>query len=171
MQQQKQNLVVTCLVRNSEGQIILIRHFRRGWELPQGRVEAGETLSGAVRREVKEETGVEIDLGPLAVVWSKTCEPTAEIFGFTARYVEGELTPSEESPEVRWFSPDEALSTVSHQVNLERLQSLLNPSAGIVHHAYQTRPFMRLQPSPVQKLAVETFLAAYIMPRLADPTK
>lgn len=50
------------LARNSEGKILLIRQFRlplrkQLWELPAGRIDAGETSLQAARRELKEETG------------------------------------------------------------------------------------------------------------------
>ncbi|ACM22117.1 NUDIX hydrolase [Geotalea daltonii FRC-32] len=141
MTEQKQTVVVTCLIRNAAAEILLIRHFRRGWELPQGRVEAGEALTAAVHREVLEETGTLIELGPLAAVWTKICAPPATIFGFTGIYRSGELVPSEETPEVRWFSPNDALGLVTHQVNHDRLQTLLYHSGGVIQRAYQARPF------------------------------
>ncbi len=156
MEEHKQTVVVTCLVSNAVGQILLIRHFRRGWELHQGRVEAGETLTEAVHREVAEETGVEIELGSLAAVWSKVCEPAAIIFGFTGNYRRGHLTVSEESPEVSWFAPDEALSRVIHLVNRDRLQTLLDHCGGIVYNAYLARPFRVLEASSRSCLLIDS---------------
>lgn len=160
MDEHKQTVVVTCLVRNTMAEILLIRHFRRGWELPQGRVESRENLMEAVHREVLEETGTLIELGPLAAVWSKVCEPPASIFGYTGHYRSGELTPSEESPEVRWFAPDEALCQVTHQVNRDRLQTLLQHAEGVVHRAYQARPFCILEPTEADRQRTAQIAAA-----------
>jgi 8-oxo-dGTP diphosphatase len=62
--------VVACVgavVRDAEGRLLLIRRGHDPhaglWSLPGGRVEAGETLEQAVRREVLEETGLTVGVG------------------------------------------------------------------------------------------------------------
>lgn len=141
MDSPKHIIVVSCLVRNNEGKILLIRHPRRGWEVPQGRVEEGEDLLAAARREVREETGTEVEIGPLAAVWSKISPPPAVIFGFCARYQSGELTTSDESLEVAWQYPDEALSLVSHPVSRDRLAALLAFDGDTLYGTYDTNPY------------------------------
>lgn len=55
--------VSVCLLR--AGEVCLVRRGRAPWEgawsLPGGRVEFGERLEDAARREMREETGVELD--------------------------------------------------------------------------------------------------------------
>jgi ADP-ribose pyrophosphatase YjhB (NUDIX family) len=41
------------------------------WSLPGGRLELGESLVAAVRREVREETGIEVEVGPLVAVFDR----------------------------------------------------------------------------------------------------
>lgn len=141
MENPRHIVVVSCLVRNSEGKVVLIRHYKRGWEVPQGRVEEGEDLIAALHREVREETGVEVEPGPLACVWSKLSSPSAIIFTFLADYTGGELRTSEESPEIGWFDADEALAIVSHPVNRDRLRTLIEFSGSIVYRSYSSSPY------------------------------
>lgn len=137
----KHIIVVSALVRNASNQVLLVRHHKRGWEIPQGRVEEGESLIEALHREVLEETGVKVEAGPLAAVWSKLSPPSALIFGFLARYQSGELTTCDECPELGWFAPDQAPALVTHPVNHDRLMTLLNFSGTIIYRSYTPHPY------------------------------
>jgi len=58
---------VGAIVTDSRGHVLLVREDEQ-WLAPGGKVEPGETLDSAVRREVREETGVEISLGEVVAV-------------------------------------------------------------------------------------------------------
>ena len=49
-----------AIVINDKNELLLIRGPRRGWEMPGGQVEEGESLSQAAIRETKEESGIDI---------------------------------------------------------------------------------------------------------------
>lgn len=65
-------LAVGVFVFDAAGRVLLVKRGRppaQGqWSVPGGKVEWGESVAAACRREVREETGIEIELGPL-VTW------------------------------------------------------------------------------------------------------
>lgn len=62
---------VTVVVRNGAGDILLQRRADNDlWALPGGVVDVGETVSNAVLREVKEETGLDVDIVRLVGIYS-----------------------------------------------------------------------------------------------------
>jgi 8-oxo-dGTP diphosphatase len=130
-------------VRNARRDILLVRHEKRGWELPQGRVEEGEALLAALHREVLEETGVTITAPQAAAVWSKLTAPPALIHGFVADFASGTPKPSTEPPEVAWFSERVALSRVDHPVTRDRLSDLLAFEGRVRFYSYTTTPYLR----------------------------
>lgn len=135
-------VVVGGLIRNSENHVLLIRHHKRGWEIPQGRVEEGENLIDALHREVLEEAGVEIEAGSLAAVWSMVTPPSALIFTFLGSYRSGDLTPCEgDSSEACWATDSKALEMVTGTVMRERLKALLEYNGSIIYRAYTVKPY------------------------------
>ncbi|QXE89712.1 NUDIX hydrolase [Geomonas subterranea] len=137
----RHTVVVGCLVRNAKDEILVIRHRKRGWEIPQGRVEEGENLLDAARREVAEEAGVEVEIGPLAAVWSMVSPTSALIFAFLGRYLSGELNPTDDSEAAAWVSEAEALKMVTSPVMRERLTGLLNHDGGVSYRSYAIKPY------------------------------
>ena len=94
------------------------------WFQPGGHLEATDaTLLDAARREVREETGLEIDLDPTVVhldCHPITCRGSAPSRHFDVRFVgvatTDDLTISHESDDLRWWNLDEA-AALSAEMN------------------------------------------------------
>src|SRR5262245_42971076 len=83
--QKKFTVSVAAVITNDEGKILLLDHVLRpkfGWGMPGGFIESGEQPEDAIRREIKEETGLE--LTALEMVWIRTIHKHVEII-FRAR--------------------------------------------------------------------------------------
>ncbi len=108
-------VAVAAVVRNEHGEVLLIERTDNGlWALPGGSQEIGETVTEAARREVREETGLDVEIIGLSGIYSDPAHVIAYDDGevrqefslcFTARPVGGSLTASAESADLRWVSP------------------------------------------------------------------
>lgn len=135
-------VAVMAIVRNNDEEILLIRSPRRGWESPGGQIENGEDLLTALKREVLEESGITIEPRKLIAIYSNVkSDPTKVMFTFSAEYVSGELTTSEESIEVGWFPIDQALEMVTNPAQKQKLIDAISESDQIIYRVYQTQPF------------------------------
>ena len=109
-----------------EDRVLLVRRAhppRQGeWSLPGGKVELGESLVEAVRREVREETGLEVVVGPLVECFDRIHRDDAGriryhfvIADYLCTVGGGTLRPGDDAADAAWVS---LTSLPAYQVNV-----------------------------------------------------
>lgn len=91
-----------AIVLNDRGELLLVRGPRRGWEMPGGQVEEGESLSAAAVRETLEESGVEIEIVRFCGIFQNVKGSICNTL-FLGRPIGGAPVPTEESLESGFF--------------------------------------------------------------------
>lgn len=109
--------------------VCLLLNERDQWELPGGRLEAGESPEACLAREVREETGLEVSVDGLLDARFFQPAPEKQIFVVVYRCsrLAGELVISSEHREGRWFGLGELSALVLPDGYLPSLERALNP--------------------------------------------
>jgi len=117
---------------------ILLGHRRDidWWNLPGGGMEAGETVDEALRREVWEETGLEVEVEQLVGVYSKP-QKQEVVLTFHCRVIGGELHATEETRESRYFAPG-AMPVNTLPKHRQRVEDALLNAPGTIIRAQLT---------------------------------
>ncbi|NET61540.1 MAG: NUDIX domain-containing protein [Symploca sp. SIO2E6] len=124
-----------AIIFDEHGSVLLChRRDFDAWNLPGGGIENGELPTEAVIREVKEETGLEVDVERLVGVYGKT-DKDQLVFSFICCPIGGILSATDESSECQYFSIEEIpINTIS--IHVERIHDALKST---------TQPIFRRQ--------------------------
>ncbi len=122
---------VYALIFDEERVVLAHRREKDWWNLPGGGMEIGETVEEAIYREVREETGLEVQVERLVGVYSKP-QKQEVVLTFRCKVIGGSLQATEESRACRFFSPD-ALPRNTLPKHRERIaDALLNQQAAVL---------------------------------------
>ena len=104
----------SALVLDGAGRLLLARRAgepeQGKWDLPGGFLEEGEAPLDGLRRELREETGLEVEALEFVGAWAdrygsgKDAPFTLNLY-WIARIVEGEMHADDDVSELRWFEP------------------------------------------------------------------
>ncbi|MEV7968685.1 NUDIX domain-containing protein [Sphaerisporangium sp. NPDC088356] len=126
---------VSAVVTDEHGRILMQRRTDNNlWALPGGGMDLTESVPQAAIREVKEETGYDIEITGMVGLYTDPRHIIAYADGevrrqfnvcLTARIAGGRLAISAESQEVRWVYPDAADDLKMHHTQRLRLRHYL----------------------------------------------
>ena len=143
------------IVINEKDEVLMVKANHGGWVFPGGQVEVGENVIDAVRREVMEETGVEIEVGEVFCISSNTCKypgyngvkevPTKIMLDFLCRAKGGIPRPSDENAESAFFSREKARELITAPAVAERFKAYLEYAGRPVYMEYVTKPSFQLK--------------------------
>lgn len=105
-------LTSAALIYNDDGHILLKKDPNRGWELPGGHINENESLKKAAIREVKEETGFDVNIHSFSGI---SFEQSKAVFNYfwTGKIIGGKPILNSESLEISFFSYQQALSIMT----------------------------------------------------------
>ena len=114
--QHKFTASVVGIITNEKDELLLLDHLLRpasGWGLPGGFLNPGEQPEAAIRREIREETGLE--LTDITLFRVRTLKRHIEIL-YRAKATGSGMIGSREIKEIRWFDP----ADVPREMNLDQ---------------------------------------------------
>ena len=136
-------VAAVTLISDNFDRVLLVENPERGWECPGGQIEEGEDILAGLKREVFEETGIQVKVVHLAGVYSNFATNMV-VFTFLSKYVSGVLTTSPESIQTEWVIRNESLKRVSHPAILARIGDMLNFNGKVIYCAYTNDPYQIL---------------------------
>ncbi|MBX9919080.1 MAG: NUDIX domain-containing protein [Mycolicibacterium frederiksbergense] len=125
----------SAIVTDEHGRILLIkRRDNTLWALPGGGHDIGETIADTAVREVKEETGLDVEVTGLVGVYTNPRHVVAFTDGevrqqfsllFTTKVLGGTLATDDESTDIAWTHPDDVPKLDMHPSMRLRIEHYL----------------------------------------------
>ena len=143
------------IVLNENHEILMVKTHNAGWVFPGGQVEVGENVIDAVKREIMEEAGVDVEVGEVFCISSNTGKypgyngvkeiPTKIMLDFICTTKSGTPRPSEENSESAYFAKDKALELIQTPAIIERYKAYLEYTGRPTYMEYVTKPSFELK--------------------------
>ncbi|UGQ10023.1 NUDIX hydrolase [Yinghuangia sp. ASG 101] len=130
----KHSVSVAGVILNGEGQVLLTRRRDNGhWEPPGGVLEIGETIIDGLYREIREETGLVVEIASLTGAY-KNMKIGVVALVFKCYPVGGKLQGNAEVSEFRWAPPDAALRLLLPTFRIRVLDALTDSPTAVRAH-------------------------------------
>jgi ADP-ribose pyrophosphatase YjhB (NUDIX family) len=131
-------VAASAVITNQQGRILLVRRTDSGnWALPGGAMDLGESIADCAVREVREETGLEVEVTGLIGIYTDPRHVIAYTDGevrqqfnvcLTGRVLGGTLAGSDESTALAYIAPSQLNDLPMHPTQRLRLAHFLDPN-------------------------------------------
>lgn len=143
------------IVINENNEVLMVKTYNAGWVFPGGQVEVGENVIDAVKREIMEEAGIDIEVGEVFCISSNTGKypgyngvkeiPTKIMLDFICKAKGGAPRPSDENSESAYFPKDDVLKLIQAPAIIERYKAFLEYANRPIYMEYVTKPSFKLK--------------------------
>jgi ADP-ribose pyrophosphatase YjhB (NUDIX family) len=135
----RHSVSVTGVVTDDRGRALLIRRRdNHHWEPPGGVLELGESIHDGLRREVREETGLDVEPVALTGVYKNMSRGIIALV-FRCKATGGQPATSDESEAFRWATETEIRSLASEAYAIRVLDALYDHTPAAVRKHDGTR--------------------------------
>lgn len=145
----------TGIVINESNEVLMVKTYNAGWVFPGGQVEVGENVIDAVKREIMEEAGVDVEVGEVFCISSNTGKypgyngvkeiPTKIMLDFICRAKGGVPRPSDENSESAYVPKDKVLNLIQTPAIMERYKAYMEYAGRPTYMEYVTKPSFQLK--------------------------
>ena len=120
----RHSVSVAAVIVDAEGGVLLIQRRDNGrWEPPGGVLELDEQITAGLHREVREETGLDVEPERLTGVYKNMAQGIVSLV-FRCRAVGGTLSETDEARSLRWASPQELSDLMPEAYSIRLLDGL-----------------------------------------------
>jgi ADP-ribose pyrophosphatase YjhB (NUDIX family) len=131
-QSPRHSVSVSGIVIDDHGRALLIRRRdNQRWEPPGGILELGESIHDGLRREVREETGLDIEPIALAGVYKNMTRAIVNLV-FRCKITGGGLSTNDEASDFRWATQTEVPRLMDEAYAVRVLDALRETAAAAV---------------------------------------
>lgn len=159
------------IVTNERDEVLMVKTYNAGWVFPGGQVEVGENVIDAVKREIMEESGIDIEVGEVFCISSNTRKhpgyngvkevPTKIMLDFICKAKGGDPRPSDENSESAYVPKEKVLELIQAPAIVERYKAYLEYTGRPIYLEYVTKPSFQLKLKRLIKATVPASLISY----------
>ncbi|GII63493.1 NUDIX hydrolase [Sphaerisporangium krabiense] len=133
--QNTHSVSVAGVIIDDQGRALLTQRRDNGhWEAPGGVLERDEDIITGLLREVREETGLDVEPVTLTGIYKNMTRGIVALV-FRCKVIGGHLTETDETRSFRWVASDEVRTLASEAFAVRVLDALRNdPTPAIRHH-------------------------------------